>query len=70
MQQPAIQAALNNLVEVIRTALTAEFLEYFRDGDARPARGKPGPKPSKGKKAPRGATKKTTAKKAAKRPAK
>ena len=71
MQQPAIQAALNNLVEVIRTALTAEFLEYFRDGDARPARGKPAPKPKKGKKAPRaGATRKTTAKKAAKRPAK
>jgi hypothetical protein len=69
MQQPAIQAALNNLVEVIRTALTAEFLEYFRDGDARPARGKPGPK-SKGKKAPRRGTKKTTVKKAAKRPAK
>jgi hypothetical protein len=74
MQQPAIQAALNNLVEVIRTALTAEFLEYFRDGDARPARGKPGSKPNKGKKAPRGGvTKKTTTKttkKAAKRPAK
>ena len=37
MQQPAIQAALDNLVEVIRTALTAEFLEYFR-GDAAPVR--------------------------------
>jgi ribosomal protein L4 len=40
MQQPAIQAALDNLVEVIRTALTAEFLEYFRGSDAEPARGK------------------------------
>jgi hypothetical protein len=41
MQQPAIQAALNNLVEVIRTALTAEFLEYFRGGDVGPRPGKP-----------------------------
>jgi hypothetical protein len=40
MQQPAIQAALDNLVEVIRTALTAEFLEYFRGGDTEPVRGK------------------------------
>lgn len=40
MQQPAIQAALDNLVEVIRTALTAEFLEYFRDGEAPRVRGK------------------------------
>jgi hypothetical protein len=40
MQQPAIQAALDNLVEVIRTALTAEFLEYFRDGDTKPVRGR------------------------------
>ncbi len=39
MQQPAIQAALDNLVEVIRTALTAEFLEYFR-GEAQPVGGK------------------------------
>ena len=52
MKQPAIQAALANLVEVIRTALTAEFLEYFRDGaprkverssKARPAKSKPAP---------------------------
>ena len=50
MQQPAIQAALDNLVEVIRTALTAEFLEYFRDGEAKLARGKrtkAGPKRAK-----------------------
>ena len=52
MQQPAIQAALDNLVEVIRTALTAEFLEYFR-GEAAPVRGKrpkAGPKPKATKK--------------------
>lgn len=68
MQQPAIQAALDNLVEVIRTALTAEFLEYFRDGEVRTPRGKAGPK---GKKAPRRkATKKPAAKKATKRRAK
>jgi hypothetical protein len=64
MQQPAIQAALDNLVEVIRTALTAEFLEYFRDGDARSVKRKPGPKP-KAKKAPRAKSAKKTAKKAA-----
>ena len=56
MQQPAIQAALDNLVEVIRTALTAEFLEFSR-GEAKPVgakRGKAGPKNSKvGKQAPR-----------------
>jgi hypothetical protein len=66
MQQPAIQAALDNLVEVIRTALTAEFLEYFRGDAAPPRRGaKPGPKSKAsktvrsaktGKKAKRGAT--------------
>ena len=64
MQQPAIQAALDNLVEVIRTALTAEFLEYFRDGEARPVggkRGKPAPKPKKAKAAPRAKAKKQTA---------
>jgi hypothetical protein len=71
MQQPAIQAALDNLVEVIRTALTAEFLEYFREGETRPVRGKPGPKPKKSKKAqPSPAAKKTAAKKTAKRAAK
>jgi hypothetical protein len=43
MQSPAIQAALNNLVETIRTSLMAEFLELLRSG--KPARGKPGPKP-------------------------
>jgi hypothetical protein len=43
MQSPAIQVALNNLVETIRTSLMAEFLELLRSG--KPARGKPGPKP-------------------------
>jgi hypothetical protein len=36
MQAPAIQAALDNLVETIRTSLMAEFLELLRDG--RPAK--------------------------------
>jgi len=69
MQQPAIQAALDNLVEVIRTALTAEFLEYFRDGETKPVRGKAGPKPKKAKKAPRAKAAKKPAKKAAGRAA-
>ena len=71
MQQPAIQAALDNLVEVIRTALTAEVLEYFRDGEARPVRGKSAAKAKKTKAAPRSkAAKKTPgAKKAVRRAA-
>ena len=71
MQQPAIQAALDNLVEVIRTALTAEFLEYFR-GEAAPVggkRAKPGPKPKQAKKAPRAKAAKKTGKKAVPRAA-
>jgi len=44
MHSPAIQAALNNLVETVRTSVTAEFLEFFR-GDAKPLRGKAGKKP-------------------------
>lgn len=32
MHSPAIQAALNNLVETIRTSLMAEFLELLRSG--------------------------------------
>lgn len=39
MHPPAIQAALDNLVETVRTSVTAEFLEYFR-GEAKPMRGK------------------------------
>jgi hypothetical protein len=74
MQQPAIQAALNNLVEVIRTALTAEFLEYFRGGDAEPVRaprGKKKAKVSRAKQAPRTkvAKKKAVAKEAGRRAA-
>ena len=71
MQQPAIQAALDNLVEVIRTALTAEFLEYFRDGTPRQIRGKSAAKAKKTKAAPRAkAAKKTAgAKKAVRRAA-
>ena len=69
MQQPAIQAALDNLVEVIRTALTAEFLEFSR-GEAKPVGGKlrkAGAKKSKAKKAPRRkVAKKASAKRATK----
>jgi hypothetical protein len=35
MYPPAIQAALDNLVETVRTSVTAEFLEFFR-GEAKP----------------------------------
>jgi len=48
MHQPAIQAALNNLVEVIRTALMAEFLEYSRGGDGAPGSAKRKAKPRNG----------------------
>ena len=68
MQQPAIQAALDNLVEVIRTALTAEFLEYFRDGDAEPARAKrpkAGAKPTRASRARPAKTAKASKKKRA-----
>ena len=65
MQQPAIQAALDNMVEVIRTALTAEFLEFSR-GEAKPVGGKlgkTGAKKAKAKKASgRKVAKKTNAK--------
>ena len=60
MQSPAIQVAVHNLVEAIRTSLMAEFLELLRQG--KPARAKPGPKPR--------AKAATNGKKAAKRPAK
>jgi hypothetical protein len=73
MQQPAIQAALDNLVEVIRTALTAEFLEFSR-GEAKPVGGKlgkAGARKSKAKKAPRRkVAKKSAAQGARKRAAK
>jgi hypothetical protein len=35
MYPPAIQAALDNLVETVRTSVTAEFLEFFR-GESKP----------------------------------
>ena len=72
MQQPAIQAALNNLVEAIRTALMAEFVEYSRGGDKAPVSAKRKPAARKrakkaAKKAPRHkSAKKTPAKRAAK----
>lgn len=58
MQPPAIQAALDNLVETVRTALMAEFLELLRDG-------KPATLKRKRKSAP-AAKKKAATKKAAK----
>jgi len=64
MKQPAIQAALNNLVEAIRTALMAEFVEYSRGGDPEPVQAKRGKKAGKAKKA---VAKKAVAKKAATR---
>ena len=69
MQQPAIQAALDNLVEVIRTALTAEFLEFSR-GEAKPAGGKLGARKPKAKSASRRKVAKNPAAKARKRAAK
>lgn len=68
MQQPAIQAALNNLVEAIRTALMAEFVEYSRGGDKAPVSGKRTAKARKGaKKAAKRASRDTSATKAAKK---
>ena len=60
MQSPAIQVAVNNLVEAIRTSLMAEFLELLRQG--KPASAKP-----RAKARSRSAA---TSKAAAKRPAK
>jgi hypothetical protein len=72
MQQPAIQAALNNLVEAIRTALMAEFVEYSRGGDKAPLSSKRAPKGRKSAKqaAKKAPGRKSAAKKAAKRAAK
>jgi hypothetical protein len=52
MYPPAIQAALDNLVETVRTSVTAEFLEFFR-GEAKPrvkagAKHRQIPKPQEG----------------------
>jgi hypothetical protein len=52
MRSPAIHAALENLVETIRTSLMAEFLEVLRSG--KPAR------PQAAKKAKRAVKKKKT----------
>lgn len=60
MHSPAIQAALNNLVETIRTSLMAEFLELLRSG--KPAKLKPARKT----KAPARPAKKTASKAAKK----
>lgn len=64
MQQPAIQAALNNLVEAIRTALMAEFVEYSRGGERAPASNKRKPARRSAKKT---AKKAASGKKAAKK---
>lgn len=45
MQPPAIQAALDNLVETVRTAMMAEFLELLRNG--KPPSLKSGRKPGR-----------------------
>jgi hypothetical protein len=45
MHSSAIQVALDNLVEAVRTSVTAELLEFFR-GDAKPARAKARRKPA------------------------
>jgi hypothetical protein len=65
MQSPAIQAALNNLVETIRTSLMAEFLELLRSG--KPQKIKAAPKAKR--KAPAKKTAKGNAKKTSKRAA-
>jgi hypothetical protein len=41
MQPPAIQAALDNLVETVRTSLMAEFLELLREGKPATIKRKP-----------------------------
>jgi hypothetical protein len=61
MHSPAIQVALNNLVETIRTAMMAEFLELLRSG-------KPAKIPGKASKRTAGAAKKTAKKTAKKAP--
>jgi len=49
MQPPAIQAALDNLVETVRTSLMAEFLELLRDGKPTPVKRKRKSPPAKRK---------------------
>lgn len=52
MQPPAIQAALDNLVETVRTSLMAEFLELLRDGKPAAIKRKASAKKRKKKAAP------------------
>jgi hypothetical protein len=60
MQPPAIQAALDNLVETVRTSLMAEFLELLRDGKPAVIKRKASAKKKKTKKAiPRARASKT-----------
>lgn len=60
MQPPAIQAALDNLVETVRTSLMAEFLELLRDGKPASLKRKTSAKKKKKKAAPRARASKTT----------
>jgi hypothetical protein len=62
MPSPAIQAALHNLVETIRTSLMAEFLELLRSG--KPATLKPARKAKRGARSAKSPAKKRPAKKA------
>jgi hypothetical protein len=47
MQPPAVQAALDNLVETVRTSLMAEFLELLREGKPAKIKGKRTARPAK-----------------------
>jgi hypothetical protein len=59
MQPPAIQAALDNLVETVRTSLMAEFLELLRDGKPASIKRKTSAKKKKKTAAPRARASKT-----------
>ncbi len=63
MQPPAIQAALDNLVETVRTSLMAEFLELLREG--KPAAVKPKRKSAPAKKKKKAPTSRSRAARAA-----
>lgn len=64
MHSSAIQAALDNLVEAVRTSVTAELLEFFR-GDVKPARAKGGKKAVKKRRAGKASVKKAKRRRAA-----
>ncbi len=55
MQPTAIQAALDNLVETIRTSLMAELLELLRDGKPAVVKRKRKSPPAKKKTKPKAA---------------